>query len=425
MKKLLILGGIKSECEIVLHAKKRGIYTIVADYLSDSPAKEIADKSILLDALNSDEIVKFCKKEKVDGIITGFVDILLPGYMNSCNNLGLPCYITPKMLSMSTDKIDFKETCEEFNIPVPKTFYIGNSLTRDVLKKIVYPVFVKPLDASGSRGCSTCNNELELVNQFGKALESSKTKTAIIEELLCGREFLLNYIGVNGNFYLIEMFDRFMAEDRKSARNYSNVSLSPSFALDNYCLKIDSKVKTMFKKLGFKDGLIFLQGFYDKHNNIKLYEMGCRLGGSFPYLEQACLGINSIDMLINYALRGTMVDHIPINISEMPKFNGKYGVVNNYLLSGKNETIYSVNGIEKIKNSPYYVAHILHRKIGSSYGVERIVDKPIISFNFVCNNLKEVRDSIKYQNSVFDVCNPDGKSILTKKIDPDSIRESQ
>ena len=83
-KKLLIIGATTTECDIVRYAKAAGIYTIVADYLPDSPAKKVADKAVLINALDVDALVDFCKKEKVDGVITGFVDILLKPYMDVC-----------------------------------------------------------------------------------------------------------------------------------------------------------------------------------------------------------------------------------------------------------------------------------------------------------------------------------------------------
>ena len=67
-KKLLVLGGIKYECDIVEHAQRMGAYTIVADYDTDTPAKKIADKAVLIDATDVDAIVDFCRKEKVDTI---------------------------------------------------------------------------------------------------------------------------------------------------------------------------------------------------------------------------------------------------------------------------------------------------------------------------------------------------------------------
>lgn len=172
-KKLLIIGGTKTECDIVSYAKAKGAYTIVADYNSEAPGMKIADKAALISARDIDTLVDFCKQEKVDGVITGFVDILLSPYREVCKRLNLPCYITEKMLSMSTNKVIFKETCDKYGVPVPHTYFKGGSIDEDTLKRINYPVFVKPLDGSGSRGAGVCNNEEELHAKFQEAVDYS------------------------------------------------------------------------------------------------------------------------------------------------------------------------------------------------------------------------------------------------------------
>lgn len=420
-KRLLILGGIKLEGKIVERAKKMGIYTIVADYQTDSPAKKIADKAVLVDATDVDAIVKLCEEEKIDGIATGFVDILLPAWMEACERLNLPCYATKKMLSMSLDKIDFKKTCEKNDIPVPKTYFVGDAISDDVFEKISYPVFVKPLDASGSRGCGVCNSKEEVLNQFSKAISFSATSNAVIEDYLIGREFLLDYIGVDGEFKLLEMFDRYMADDRGSARNFSNVSLAPSFAIDMYYQNMDKKIRAMFKKLGFKDGLIFLQGHVNK-NKITFYEMGCRLGGTFFELEQACLGMNSIDMIIQYALTGKMVDEFDTVDDKIAKYT-KFAAVSNYLLAGNNETIAKIEGLEKIKKMESFVSCIQHRNVGCHYLADSIVDKPVASFYFTGNSIDEIKNDISYLNDNFKVSNIEGKSLLMNRFNPDKLEE--
>ena len=44
-KKLLILAGAGTHNKVVKAAREMGIYTIVTDYLVDSPAKQIADEA--------------------------------------------------------------------------------------------------------------------------------------------------------------------------------------------------------------------------------------------------------------------------------------------------------------------------------------------------------------------------------------------
>lgn len=415
-KKLLIIGATMTESDIVRYAKKKGIYTIVADYNENSPAKLVADKAVNIDALDVDALVEFCKNEKVDGVITGFVDILLRPYMDVCNRLGLPCYITEKMLSMSTNKVDFKETCEKYNVPVPRTYLMGGKVGKETLESIEYPVFVKPLDGSGSRGAGVCYNETELLERFNDAVSYSDSGNAIIEDYITGREFLLDYIAVDGEFRLLSIFDRFMASDRGSAVNYSTISMSPSKAVDFYLENINDKVIDMFKKEGFRDGVLFMQGYYDG-KRIKFFEMGCRLGGSYFNHEQACLGYNAMDMIIEFALTGKMVKDIKTVSKESAKYK-KYALDCNYLLKGCDETVAEIRGMEEIEAMPECVEMQKYHGVGYHYGKDRIVDRPIMVAEVVFETKEDVLEKVRYINSTFDVFNPEGKSLLMDKLDP-------
>lgn len=420
-KKLLVLGGIKLACDIVQRAQRLGAYVIVADYNVDSPAKQIADEGILIDATNVGELVSYCRKSHIDGVTTGFVDILMPVCYEVCKQLGLPYYATPKMLSMATNKDVFKKTCSDYGIPVPKTYYIGSSLPDNIISKVKYPVFVKPMDASGSRGAGVCYNNDDLIVRFNEAVGFSKTKNAIIEDYITGREFLLDYIAVDGEFRLLSMFDRYMCEDRGSAINYSNISIAPAKKIENYLDTMNDKVIAMFKDLGFKDGLLFMQGHTDGKKTT-YYEMGCRLGGSFYNLEKACIGYDPAEMVVRYALTGKMVNDISSINTRIAKFD-KYAVVCNYLLdlSSGEETIANITGLNEIESMNSCVAISQHRHIGQTFKQDTIVDKPVITAFLVEDNLDDVKRDINYINNIFDVRNTKGNSILMKKYNPELL----
>ena len=418
-KKLLILGGVRLACEIVLKAQEMGAYVAVADYYEDSPAKALADEAVLISATDVKGIVKYCKENSIDGVTTGFVDILMPVCYEVCKELGLPYYATPKMISMATNKIDFKETCEKFSVPVPKTFVIGKEISKKDFAAIKFPVFVKPMDASGSRGAGVCNNKSELEIQFTEALSYSATGKAIVEEYITGTEFLLDYVGVNGEFRLLSMFDRYMSSDRGSAINYSNVCIAPSKVIDNYYKFINPKVLNMFKKLGFTDGLIFLQGYSDG-DRITFYEMGCRLGGSFFHLEQSVLGLDPVEMTVRYALSGKMTNKIDDISTRSADFN-KIAMVCNYLLVGEDETVAAIEGVEEVKAMNSFVALIQQREIGCHYGKDKTIDKPIFSFYMVAESMEQAKKELKFLNENIQVKNPFGKSLLSEKFNPNNL----
>lgn len=419
-KKLLVLGGFQNACDIVTHAQAMGAYVYVADYNPNVPAVGIADKFVEISATDVDGIVEFCKRENIDGVATGFVDILLAPCYQVCKTLGLPCYMTPKMISMSTNKVDFKETCKEHDVPVPQTYLMGAKIPAQLYDAIQYPVFVKPMDASGSRGCGVCHNREDLDAQFATALSFSTSKNAIIEDYLTGREFLLSYIAVNGEYRLLEMFDRYATDDRGSAMNYSDISLSPAPNIDKYLEKADERVQKMFKSLGFTDGLIFLQGYtYD--DRVTLYEMGCRLGGAYYNLEQACLGYNAVDMIVRYALSGKMC-----NIQDIPldchRYNGKYAMDVNFLLKEKG-TIAKIHAIDEIASLDSCVSTLRYHDEGFTFASERIVDVATTVFEMVFDSKEDAINQVTFINENYDVTDLNGKSMLYKKFNPVDLFE--
>lgn len=418
-KKLLILGGVRLACDIVTRAKEMGAYVVVADYLVDSPAKKIADEAVLINAMNVDALVDYCQKAHIDGVTTGFVDILLQPCFEVCKRLGLPCYLTPKMIEVSTNKVAFKEECNRYGVPVPQTYLVGSLITDEIYKSVKYPVFVKPLDGSGSRGAGVCHSREELDRQFTLAVSYSATKNAIIEDYITGREFLMNFVAQDGEFRMISMFDRYATDDRGSAINYASLSLGPSKAVDYYLRDVNGKVVNMFKSLGFKDGIYFMQGYSDG-DKITFFEMGCRLGGSYYDLENKCINIDPIKILIQYALSGKMTEgfgHVPVSV-------GKYkniAVCVNYLLDGKEGTIYKINGLDEIKKLPSYVYADQVCFEGYHYESDRTVDKPVLSVYLAVDDMEQLVRDVNYMNSVFIVIDKEGKSLLKEKFNPEIL----
>jgi len=419
-KKLLILGGVKLAIDIVKSAQNMGAYVIVADYNEESPAKMVADEGILINALDVDSIVEYCKNTHIDGVITGFVDILLQPCYEVCKRLGLPCYMTPQMIELSTNKVSFKEACSKFDVPVPQTYYVGDKIPESIIEIIQYPVFVKPLDSSGSRGAGLCNNYSELIDRFTEAVSFSESGNAIIEDYITGREFLLDYIAVDGEYRLLSMFDRHMTHDRGSAVNYSNISISPSKYLDLYYSTVNDKVIHMFKELGFTEGVLFMQG-YCTDERVVFFEMGCRLGGSYYNHQRACLGHNALDMIVNYSLTGKMtdcIDDIPVDVA---RYKGKYALDCNYLLKGSDETIAEIRGLDEIKAMSCLVELQQFHDVGYHYIKDRTVDKPIANAEIVVNSREEVIEKVDFINNTFDVVNEHGESLLITKLSPQEL----
>ena len=250
--------------------------------------------------------------------------------------------------------------------------------------------------------------------QFVKALSFSPSKNVVIEDYLCGREFLLNIFGENGEYRVLSMFDRYVCPDRGSAINYSNLAIAPSRSIDSFMNNVMPKVKTMFQKNGCNSGLFFLQG-YSKEGKITFFEMGCRLGGSYYDLENACINLDAIEMVVRYALTGKMVRSIADISTGVAKYK-QIAICINYLLKGRVATIHEIRGIEEIVSNPVCVSYEKRYNNGDHIPDDRIVDRPIVCLNIVEDNIEKAKTDVKRFNDVFQVVDKNENSLLMQKF---------
>lgn len=417
-KRLLYLGGIPRARYVVSRARKLGINVIVADYDPKSPAKRIANEGVLVNALDVDALEALCKEKHIDGIMTGYADIILPVCFELSKRLEIPYYATADMLRASTDKEFFKELSEKFDVPVPKTYHINKEDVREKADSLNYPVFMKPLDGSGSRGASACYRKEDFEEQYNYALSFSKKGIVTVEDFLQGTEFILDYLLIDGEPYLASLADRYSVDGRPAAVNHPNLMVLPSKHLDKYYEEVDPKVCNMFKKAGFKDGVIFLQGYADK--KITFYEMGCRLGGTWPYIDEYFHGVNPMDMLFCHALTGKMVlksDNVHISA----RFNGK-GAVIYFLSQDKEGDIAKVEGVEDVQLLPYVVAVMQYYKAGDHFALGTLTDVLFLAVHLVADDFEQLKERINKVYELVGYYDKDGNSLLSPVYDVDKLK---
>ena len=408
-KRLLILGGMRMACDIVKRAQNMGVYVVVADNTIGAPAKAIADKEIYADVTNVDEIVKICKEEKIDGITTGFVDILLQPCHDACERLGMPYYADNLLIKMSTDKNVYKENCRKYGVPVPEDYYLTDINNKEQMERIKYPVFIKPADNSGSRGAYVCKSENDMIENWPKAFSFSPSGTVITEQFLTGQDIILDYLIKDGEAHLMSIFDRKFGEDRRVAVNHANLLYAPSESTDAFLKDVDPNIKRMCSDLGFKDGLIFFQGYVEK-GVVTLFEMGCRLGGTFSHIVEPFLGVNPIDTLINYALTGRMTNTGNFDYIT-PKYSGA-GSVLNLLLREDVTKVENVEGIEEITSDGNIKNFIQFYKAGDAVPQNNATDRPFAIIYLAADSKEELNNSIRNIYNKLKVIDVEGNSAL-------------
>ena len=343
-KRLLILGGMRISCEIVRKAKEMGIYTLVADYnkIEDSPGKQIADEAVDLSVIDVDAVVDYIKNNAIDGVFVGFNDMLLPYYAEICEKTELPCYGSKNQFETLIAKDRYKALCRQFGVPTIPEYDIND-------EHIQYPVLVKPVDSSGSRGITICHNRQELDEAVEIGRKASKTGKVLIERYMDGREVTVFWTFQDGNYYLSALGNRHVKHNQ--GQNVIPLPVGytfPSVFLPKYRAEVEENCKAMFRHLGLKDGMVFMQCKVE-NGTCYVYDIGYRLTGSLEYkiLERVC-GYNPLEMMICHALTGKMSNE-SIADKAMPEFKTPAFNVSCLCAPG---TIMGITGIDEVKAMP-------------------------------------------------------------------------
>ncbi len=417
-KRLLFLGAIRALCEAVEMAKEMGIYTIVIDYLPNSPAKKIADKAYLVSTTDVDAVVELCKKEKVDGIFTAFIDSMLPYAREICDRLNLPFYASKEQIKMSLDKKFFKETCRKYNVSVPVDY--TSVVQGDTIDagKLHLPVIVKPVDSSGGRGIHICYDISEFKDAYYYALSVSPGKNVLVEEYVVGDEVTATYTMKNGEISLSCFKDKLISQDHENITALSDILIAPSCHLPLYLKTVNPYVIDMLKGMNATDGTVFFQGIATK-DRIVLFECGYRPNGAHDYrfIEQIN-EINFMKMMLAHSLTGEMAFYdLSMDNAEFPEY------IMNYNMFGHAGTISHMSGLDEVKKldcvvSAEYMHDVNDKLLDNNTLFQRVFRAVIKSAD-----LHKVQDTIRQIQSIVCVLDENGNNMLYKPFDTNRLLE--
>ena len=345
-KKLLVLGGNYSTVGVVNYAHEMGLYVVVTSNQFAGEAKEIADEAIVINVTDHDAIINYIKNNKIDGVMTGASEFHLLNMIKICAKANIPCYATEEQWNICQNKQSFKQLCRDNGVPcVPQFSMNDNPGTFE------YPIIVKPTDGCSARGISVCQNPEEYKFALAKALEYSAEKKVIVEKFMenKGTTMSVRYIAVNGELYLEAVGDRYVLDSNKGKALITAAAFYPSKYTDMYIKEVDEKVKNMFKSIGLKNGVLFMESIANDEG-IWFYEMGLRVSGGMTYkITEKTNGVNELKMLINYATTGKMCESEDTKKID-PHFNGFYSA--SLCLPLTVGTIGEIRGMDVVRSLP-------------------------------------------------------------------------
>lgn len=415
MKKILVLGSASVHVKLIKAAQEMGIYTITTDNVpyEDSPGKQIADEYWDLNIYDIQEIVRKAKAVHLDGVISGWLDPCQRPYFEICKRLNLPCYGNEDQFFKMTDKHAFKKLCKENDVDVIEEFSED-----DIEKgKVKFPVFVKPVDSRGSRGQAVCYTMKELVSAIEFAKSESSNGDVLVEKYIRGsQEFHVTYFFVDGEPYLLRTSDNYCGSEEMHMEKVVSCAVMPSRYTNQYMKTAHPKVVKMFKKLGIKNGPIFMQGFED-NGVFRFFDPGFRFPGvDYELVFKKVFNVDLMKAMIQIALTGKTEVVIPDNAALI---NGGRAAV--LYLTVRACTIGQLGGESEVKANEQVISYLPRCKEGEEITWEYNVNQRLGEADLLCNNTEKLIETINFVNSTLSATDENGKDVIFARFNTNRI----
>lgn len=278
MKALVLCGGVP-QIALIRELKSRGVTTILADMNEKVAAREYADKFYKVSVLDVDAVRQVAIDEKVDYLITVCADQVLQVVAQIAEELGLPWYIDYETAENVSKKSYMKKIFWENGVPTTK-YVILDRFDEEKISHLNYPIIVKPVDAYSSRGVCKVHNIDELRGALEKAIEISRTKTAIVEEFAEGDEISVDVYVEEGKAHVLCLTNIYkIGEDGKFIINRSRI---PADVSPEVAEKIAETAQKIADAFGLKNTPMLVQLISDG-KNISVIEFCARTGGGIKF----------------------------------------------------------------------------------------------------------------------------------------------
>ena len=344
-KYLILIGGGMLQYPAVETAHEMGLKVCILDmYGNKAYAAAIADKCYKVSTKDVEGCVKtateFAKTHNIVGVYSEGGDNE-PTVASIAEKLNLPNIGYETALDCN-NKIRMRQRLAEHNVPGPRFAFAETTEEAAIkAKEIGFPLVVKAIDSSGSRGVKIMYDFNGFEEACENAIKSSNIdKRILLEEYLEGEEYSIDTIIYQGKLYPCGLSDREFDYSKEYA--VQTGSVTPSRLPEDIQKKMYMLMEQAAKAIGV-DNTAFKGDLILCGNEPKVLEITARLSGGFDsqYRKPYSFGINLIKATIDMAI-GNPLDFRDI-IPQWVKFSK---TTSPFPKPGK---VVSIKGLDKIK----------------------------------------------------------------------------
>lgn len=308
MKKLMILGAGTYQVPLIRTAKQMGLYTIVVSIPGNYPGFAYADKIYEIDTRDFSAVLKVARAEEINGICTSGTDVAVSTIGYVCQKMGLTGIPYEASLTV-TNKALMKEAFLKHHVCTSQGIRVYSAEEAlQAAEQLGYPVVVKRVDSSGSRGITVVRDSASVADAYKHAVHRSLCNYALVEGFMSGNE-----IGVDG--FVLDGKLAFLAPHDKFVYQGANITIPVGHAFPYPCTEavwkeIAYQMQTAITASGIDNCSVNADVFVDGET-VSIIEIGGRTGATcIPELISMYYGFDFYEKMILNAL-GESPDFVP------------------------------------------------------------------------------------------------------------------
>lgn len=296
MKKIAIIGASYLQEPLIRKAKEKGLETHVFAWAADDVGEKIADYFYPISITEKDEILEKCREIGIDGICSISSDLAAITVNYVAEKMGL-IGNSMSAVEVSTNKHKMRRCFEQNGDPSPKSIQVTDI---DDVKdaELRYPIIVKPVDRSGSRGITMLESKMGLQEAIEASKEQGFEKCALIEEFVTGQEYSVECISWQGKHYFLALTKKYTT----GAPDFIETGhMEPAPVDEDTLERVKKVVFHALVGLGIQYGASHSELKIAKDGTICLIEIGGRMGGD-------CIGSSLVELSTGYDFVSAVID---------------------------------------------------------------------------------------------------------------------
>lgn len=317
MNKIVIIGANNFQVPLIKKAGEMGLETFVFAWEEGAVGRDYCDHFYPISIMEKEKILSIAREINPVAVVSIGSDLASITVNYLAEELGLPGN-SMRCSELTTNKFLMRERLSERGINCPGFVRHTSGTGSTDANHLRYPLIIKPVDRSGSRGVTKIKTMFEMPDAVARALTESFCGECVIEEFITGKEFSVEMISYRGKHHFLQITEKETTGAPFFVEKGQHQPASLSEAVKN---KIIDTVTSALNALEVTNGASHTEVLVTKENEVYIVETGARMGGDY-------IGSHLVRLSTGYDfLKGTIqvaMGEFEEPILDKPAFSGIY-----------------------------------------------------------------------------------------------------